>query len=142
MDLSSQIQSLSTYAHPIVAMHLKHKLDFLTGALYADSQPIVKNIAFTVAKLQLIDAKIKYYIILEGSDQLESVFSNVHTQDHNHNCDILQFGQKLSIAAEINVIFEQNPDLDCGHCRLNLQDAQGIDHVNPATWKGMLKLDK
>lgn len=62
------MQSLSTYAHVTAAMYLKHKLDFLTGALYADSQAIVKNIKFTIAKLQLIDGKIKYFIILEGSD--------------------------------------------------------------------------
>jgi hypothetical protein len=140
MDLSSQIRSLSTYAHVTAAMYLKHKLDFLTGALYADSQAIVKNITFTIAKLQLIDGKIKYYIILEGSDRLEGIFSNVRTQDHNRNADVLQFGQKLSTAAEVNATFERHPDLDRGHRQLALQDAEGIDHVNPASWKGNVEV--
>jgi hypothetical protein len=71
---------------------------------------------------------------------LEGVFSNVRTQDHNCNADVLQFGQKLSAAAEINATFERNPDLDRGHRRLNLQDAEGIDHVNPASWKGNVEV--
>lgn len=47
---------------------------------------------------------------------------------------MLQFGQKLSIAAEINATFERHPDLDLGHHQLDLQDEEGIDHINPAYW--------
>ena len=31
---------------------------------------------------------------------------------------------------------ECNPELDKGHRRLSLQNAMGIDHVNPKSWKG------
>lgn len=82
MPLSQQIRSLSTYSHLITALYRMHKSSFLTAELISDSQAIVKNVIFTVAKLQIIDPKTLYYIILEGSDRLEEVFSRARTQDH------------------------------------------------------------
>jgi len=89
-------------------MYLKHGLAFLTGALYADSQAIVKNIIFCIAQLQLIDSNIKFYIVLEGMDHLETIFSDVCTQDHSQNFDVL-LSQKLSVGAAISATFEQYP---------------------------------
>ena len=43
----------------------------MTGALYADSQATVKNIIFTIAQLQEIDSDLEFYILHEGTDQLE-----------------------------------------------------------------------
>jgi hypothetical protein len=71
MSLSEQVRSLSTYVHITSAMYLKNGLGFLTGALYADSHAIVKNIVFTTGHLQRICGSIKYYIIFEGSDRIE-----------------------------------------------------------------------
>ncbi|PPQ96609.1 hypothetical protein CVT26_010742 [Gymnopilus dilepis] len=136
MSLSDQIRSLSTYAHLITALFQQHHTGFLTSALLADSQAVVKNIIFTVARLQLLDPDICYFPILEGTDRLEGVFSNVRTQDHARNFDPLQLGQKISIGAEVNAIFLRHPDLDRGHVRRNLVSVRGVDHVNPKSWKG------
>ena len=136
MSLSHQLRDLSTYAHLITALYQKHKLSFLTGALLADSQAIVKNIYFTTARLQILDPALRYYILFEGTDRLEGLFSNVRTQDHAPNFDILQLSHKLSVATEINAIFERHPDLDRGHIRRNLIDARGVDHINPKSWTG------
>ena len=140
MTLSEQVRSLSAYAHLAAAMYLKHGLAFLTGALYADSQAIVKNIIFCIARLQLINGNLKFYIILEGTDRLETIFSDVRTQDHSRNFDVLQLSQKLSVGAAISTTFEQHPDLDRGHRRLALKDAKGVDHVNPKSWKGDVRV--
>ncbi|KAI0314862.1 hypothetical protein OF83DRAFT_1041650, partial [Amylostereum chailletii] len=140
MSISQQIRSLSAYTHLATAMYIKSGLGFMNGALYADSQAIVKNIMFTAAKLQKLSPDIKYYITLEGTDRLENLFSNCRTQDHARNFDILQLSQKLSIAAEITAIFEKYPDLDRGHRRRNLDGASGIDHVNPASWIGDVRV--
>ncbi|KAF8884807.1 hypothetical protein BD779DRAFT_1442856, partial [Infundibulicybe gibba] len=140
MDLASQVRHLSAYAHLTAAMYLKHGLSFITGALYADSQAIIKDIVFTIARLQGIDQNIPYYIIHAGTDRLEGVFSDVRTQDHSRNFDALQLAQKLSVSAEINATFERNPDLDRGHRRLALTDAKGIDHVNPRSWTGNVRV--
>ena len=136
MTLSQQIKSLSTYSHIITALYRKHRTSFMNSVLFADSQSLVKNIIFTVARYQILDKSIKYYVILEGTDRLEGVFSNARTQDHARNFDILQLAHKLSVGAEVNAIFERNPKLDRGHVRRNLYKARGVDHVNPKSWKG------
>ena len=136
MTSSQQLWSLSTYSHLITALWKQHKLSFLTGALYADSQAIVKNIYFTTAELQLESPLYEYYILFEGTDCMEGVFSNVRTQDHAPNFDILQLAHKLSIATEINAIFERHPDLNRGHIRRSLSNVRGVDHTNPKSWIG------
>jgi hypothetical protein len=136
MSLAEQIKSLSTYSHLVTALHRKHHTGFMSSALIADSQSIVKNILFTAARLQVLDPTIDYYILQEGTDRLEGVFSQTRTQDHSRNFDIRQLAQKLSIGAEINAIFQRHPDLDRGHIRRNLVNVRGIDHINPKSWIG------
>ncbi|KAF9012121.1 hypothetical protein BDZ89DRAFT_1167353 [Hymenopellis radicata] len=136
MDLKDQCRSLATYAHLAAAVYLKEGLNFLTSALYADSQAIVKNIFVTIAKLFIDDPNLPYYIIHEGTDRLENIFSNVRTQDHARNFDTLQLSQKLSVATEIVATCLRNPDLDLGHRRLDLVGAKGVDRINPASLKG------
>jgi hypothetical protein len=112
-------------------MYMKHGLAFLTGALYADSHAVVKNIMFTVARLQGIDPTLVYLILHEGTDRLEGLFSHVRTQDHSRNFDQLQLLQKLSIAAELVAAFSRQSDLDRGHRRRDVIDVEGVDHINP-----------
>lgn len=140
MTLSGQIRNLSTFAHLTTALYLKHRLGFLTSALFADSQAIVKSILFNIARLQLVDPNMDYYILFEGTDRLENVFSQARTQDHARNFDILQLAHKLSIGAEIDAIFQRYPDLYRGHLRRNLLKARGIDHINPKSWIGSVRV--
>ncbi|THH30272.1 hypothetical protein EUX98_g3939 [Antrodiella citrinella] len=140
MSLSEQIRSLIVYAHLIAVMYRKHTTHFMTGALYADSQSIVKNIIITILRLQELDPDLLYHIILEGTDRLEAIFGDCRTLDHNRNFDILQLSEKLSMALTINSIFEHYPDLDRGHRRLSLKDVEGIDHVNPRSWMGDVRV--
>ncbi|THH26610.1 hypothetical protein EUX98_g7582 [Antrodiella citrinella] len=136
MSLSQQIRSLAKYAYAAAAMWIKHGTGFMTGALYADSQAIVKNIIFCILRLQEIDPELELFIMHEGTDRLEGLFSDCRTQDHNVNFDILQLTEKLSTAAIIDRIMERNPDLDRGHRRLDLKGAMGVDRVNPHSWRG------
>ena len=108
----------------------------MTGALYADSQATVKNIIFTIARLQKMDPTLDLYILHEGTDRVEHVFGDCQTLDHGRNFDAQQLPEKLSIATLINSVMEHNPDLDKGHRRLSLKNAMGIDHVNPKSWEG------
>ena len=140
MSLSEQIRSLSTYAHLITALYQRHRTGFLTSALLADSQAVVKNVLFTLARIQNIDQDATYYILFEGTDRLEGVFSHARTQDHACNFDTLQLAQKLSIGAEINAIFQHHPDLDRGHVRRNLVNVRGVDHINPKSWLGNVRV--
>jgi hypothetical protein len=136
MTLSQQLQSLSTYAHLLTTMYLKHHGNFMNTALFADSQSVVKHIFYTATRLQLLDPKIDYHILFKGSDRLEGIFSNVRTQDHSCNFDVLQLAHKLSVGAEVNAVFQRNPDLYQGHIRRNLKGAGNNDHMNPKSWSG------
>jgi hypothetical protein len=140
MSLSEQLRHLSAYSHLITALYLRHGLSFMTSALFADSQAIVKNIFFTAMRLQIADPNTLYYILFEGTDRLENIFSHARTQDHARNFDILQLSHKLSIGAEIDAIFQRHPDLDRGHIRRNLSNARGIDHTNPKSWNGNVRV--
>ncbi|KAJ7794193.1 hypothetical protein B0H14DRAFT_2392706, partial [Mycena olivaceomarginata] len=136
MSLSQQVTSLSTYAFLAAALEMRHGSFCFTGPLYSDSQATIKNIVFTIAKLQILDGKLKFYILLEGTDRLEGVFSDCRTQDHARNFDIEKLVQKLAVGVLINATFQRNPDLDQGHRRLKLSGALGIDHLNPKSWVG------
>ncbi|KAJ3860865.1 hypothetical protein EV359DRAFT_66962 [Lentinula novae-zelandiae] len=133
MSLSDQIFHLTTYAHLTYAMYKRNGLGFLTSALYADSHSVIKQIICTIAHLQAINPELLYLLLLDGTNRLEGLFSNVRTQDHSRNFDILQLAQKLSIAAELVAVFSRHPELDHGHRRRNLTDIEGIDHINPAS---------
>jgi hypothetical protein len=136
MSLSDQIESLSTYAHLAATVQISEGTSCLTSEVYADSQATVKNIIFTVARMQLVDGTLKLYIILDGTDRLELVFSNVRTQDHSRNVDVLQLGQKLGIAAAQEAVYARNPELDPGHKRSKTKaiDGEGVDHRRPKDW--------
>jgi hypothetical protein len=136
MSLSDQLKSLSQFAHLAGVLQLNHGSSCLTGALYADTQATVKNIFFTTARLQAIDPNLKFYIIHEGTDRLENLFSDCRTQDHARNFDVDELSGKLSAATLINAAFERNPDIKKPHRRLNLKDVTGIDRVNPQSWEG------
>ncbi|KAJ3714758.1 hypothetical protein C8R42DRAFT_591007, partial [Lentinula raphanica] len=141
MSLSEQLKSLSTFAHLAAAMYLKHGTACFTGALYHDCQAVIKNIYFTVARMQLVSPDLSLYIILEGTDRLEGLFSDVRTQDHARNFDIAQLSEKLGSSTILNATYQRNPDLDQGHRRLSLKDAMGIDHINPRSWKGNVQVN-
>ncbi|KAJ7023838.1 hypothetical protein C8F04DRAFT_969797 [Mycena alexandri] len=136
MSLSEQVESLSAYTFLAATLEMKHGSFCFTGPLYSDSQATIKNIIFTIAKMQLVNPNLKFYIIMEGTDRLEVVFSDCRTQDHARNFDIEQLAGKLAVGVLINSTFEKNPDLDRGHRRLNVTGALGIDHLNPKSWIG------
>ncbi|KAH6916539.1 hypothetical protein BKA70DRAFT_1502864, partial [Coprinopsis sp. MPI-PUGE-AT-0042] len=140
MDLSGQVEMLSTFAHVASALYLRNGTSFLTGALYSDCQAVVKSIMFTIARLQAIDPELAFHIIHEGTDRLENLFGDVRTQDHARNVDAKQVGEKLSVAALLNAAFARQSDLDRGHRRLKVNDSFGVDHLNPQSWKGDVRV--
>ncbi|PPQ80934.1 hypothetical protein CVT24_012865 [Panaeolus cyanescens] len=140
MSLSEQICSLATYMYVVFALEHNYGGKFMKGFLYGDSMSIVKSIIILAARLQKVDPDILFYIFLIGTDRIEGLFSYVRTQDHARNVDIFQLCHKICIAAEIAAIFERYPDLYRGHRRRNMADKDGVDHVNPKSWLGDVKL--
>ncbi len=86
----------------------------MTSQLYVDSQSIVKNIVFCVAKQQLLAPSEPFYIIQVKSDQLEGIFADVRTQNHSRNCDVLELSRKLAVSSMINSLMIKHPEWDRG----------------------------
>jgi len=136
MTLSDQLILLSKYAHAAFAVYSKHSTDFMTSALYADSQAIVKDIYFCVAKQKLLDPQANFYIMHCGTDRLETDFCLARTQSHHRNFDILDLAGKLATSSLIDGIYARNPTLDAGSRRLKVTGVVGVDHLNPKSWIG------
>ena len=142
MTLSDQLTSLSKYAHAAFAIYLKHSTDFMTSALYADSQAVVKDIYFCVAKQKSLNPQAKFHIIHCGTDRLETDFCLARTQSHHRNFDILDLANKLATSTLIDSIYARNPTLDAGSRRLKVTGAVGINHLNPKSWRGDVSVDR
>jgi hypothetical protein len=142
MTLSDQLTSLSKYAHAAFAVYSKHSTDFMTSALYADSQAVVKDIYFCIAKQKLLNPQAEFHIIHCGTDRLETDFCLARTQSHHRNFDILDLANKLATSTLIDAIYARNPTLDAGSRRLKVTGAVGIDHLNPKSWRGDVSVDR
>ena len=142
MSLSDQLISLSKYAHTIFALYQKHSTNFMTSALYADSQAIVKDGYFCVAKQKLLDPQANFYIMHCGTDRLETDFCLARTQNHHPNFDLLDLSGKLATSSLIDSIYARNPALDPGSRRLKATGVIGVDHLNPKSWIGDVNVGK
>ena len=142
MALSDQLISLSKYAHAAFAVYSKHSTNFMTSPLYADSQAIVKDVYFCVAKQKLLNPRANFYIMHCGTDRLETDFCLARTQNHHRNFDILDLAGKLATSSLIDSIFARNPTLDAGSRRLKVTGVIGVDHLNPKSWIGDVDVSK
>ena len=102
MSLAEQLTSLSKYVHVAFVLYGKHATSFTTSQLYADSQAVVKDIFFCVAKQQVLDPTAKFHIILCGTDRLEINFCLARTQTHHRNFNILDLSNKLATSSLID----------------------------------------
>ena len=142
MTLSDQLILLSKYGHTIFAVYRKHSTNFMTSALYADSQAIVKDVYFCVAKQKLLNPQANLYIMHCGTDQLETDFCLARTQTHHRNFDMLDLSGKLATSSLIDCIYARNPELDAGSRRLKVTGVVGVDHLNPKSWIGDVNVSK
>jgi len=142
MTLLDQLRSLSKYVHAVFAIYSKHSTNFMTSALYVDSQAIVKDIFFCVAKQKLLDPQADFYIIHCRTDRLETDFCLARTQSHHWNFDMMDLSNKLATSSLINDIFVRNPTLDAGSRRLKVTGAVGVDHLNPKSWIGDVNVNR
>ena len=136
MCLTDQLISLSAAGHLLLVLYRHNRTSFCPGQFYYDAQSFIKATFWYVAKQKVLNPAGSFYIIQTGSDRLENNFGIYRTMDHSHNVDILQLSHRASQAAEVLRIFADNPEIDRGHRRLNLQNVEGVDHTNPRSWTG------
>ncbi|KAH8983773.1 hypothetical protein EDB86DRAFT_3066228 [Lactarius hatsudake] len=147
LSLHEQLVHLSAAAH--LAMFLFTAKSAQSKAMpsltFKDLVLLVKNTYFCVAKAKIYTPDGDFYLILNGTDQLESTFGVVRSMVGNDtNADVLTPGYCLSHAIECLNIFLEHPAWDRSPRHLHLcriEDGNGdvlskSDHITPASWKG------
>ncbi|KAG1753401.1 hypothetical protein EDB19DRAFT_1824124 [Suillus lakei] len=137
LSLSQQFDHLSRYAHLAFAFFHAHRCSFMSYQLYYDTQTMVKNAFFCLAKQQSLDPHAPFFLGDVGDDPLEILFGCMRMiGGHNSACSYAQALDRLGTAKDIDGVFKCHPELDPGHHQLKLTCQEGVDHINWEIWKG------
>jgi hypothetical protein len=139
LTLTEQMEHLPQYAHLALILYQRNGRAFMPNQLYADSQVMVKNAFFYVAKQLLMDPDLPVLLMLSGDDRLENLFGRVRMQGA-HNCyvDIKTLMERLAAAMDLCRLFTIHPSWNEGHRRPNYSRMEHCDHLKPSAWKGEL----
>lgn len=153
LSLSEQLEHLSAASHLLLGLFSENKATtkLMPTQLYIDIMIMVKNVYFCVAKAKVDDPHGNFWIILLGTDRLEVLFGILRTMVGNDaNLDLLQLGLRLTGTTEVSTVLAKYPHWDRAPRRLKLpaisRDGltihQHVDHVNPASWRGNVKVSR
>jgi len=115
LSLHEQLVHLSAAAH--LAMYLftakGARSKAMASLTFKDLILLVKNAYFCVAKAKIYTPDGNFYLILNGTDRLESTFGVVRSMVGNDtNADILTLGYRISHAVECLNILSEHPEWD------------------------------
>ncbi|KAI9430142.1 hypothetical protein H4582DRAFT_2113926 [Lactarius indigo] len=149
LDLDEQLIHLSTVAHMVFFLYrdCSAHTQFMLTQSYVDIMIMIKNVFYCVAKAKVNNPHSNFYLILLGTDCLETFFGLIRTAvGTDTNIDILQLGSQVSGLTEVALILMEHPEWDPGTCHLTLpcitKDAQAgeitskFDHISPKDWRG------
>jgi hypothetical protein len=137
MSLTEQMTHLSTYAHLTFTLFRLNRLTFMSNQLYGDSQSMIKNAFFCLAKQQQLDPTQPFYLFQVGDDPLEKLFGKLRMLGgHNSAMSYAQAIERLGHACDLQSVYLRQPDLDQGQRRISMGRAEGVDHLNMASWTG------
>lgn len=139
LSLTDQVQSLAKYAHLSFTLFRSHRDGLMSNQLYGDSQTMVKNCIFCIAKQKLLDDSRPFYIFRLGTDRLETFFGRVRMLG-SHDCTMnyRQAIERFGHAVDVDCILEDHPEWDTGSRRLKMTRVEHVDHLNAESWKGSL----
>ena len=151
LSLHDQLVHLSAAAHLATFLFTAHdaRSKAMPSLTFKDIVLLVKNAYFCVAKAKIHTPDSKFYLILNGTDRLESTFGVVRTMvGSDANADVLTLSYRLSHAVECLNILSEHPGWDRGPRRLHLrgiEDGNGdvhskCDHVIPESWEGNVEV--
>ena len=87
----------------------------MSNQLHTDSQVMVKNAFFYLAKQLLMNPELLVLFMLSGDDCLKKLFGRVHMQGA-HNCGVdLKTMDQLAATMDLCHIFSVHPLWDQGH---------------------------
>ena len=114
-SLSKQLEHLSTAVHLILALYVHDdaKSAFIPTTLFVDIRIMVKNVFFCIAKAKIDHPMQAFFIVLLGTDRLESLFGILRTMVGNDaNLDILQLALHVTATIEVSNILAKHPEWD------------------------------
>ena len=115
LSLHEQLVYLSAAAHLATFLYTVNNArnKAIQSLTFRDIILLVKNAYFWVAKAKINTPNGKFWIILLGTDRLESTFGLVQSMVGNDsNVNALQISTRLSHAVECLNIFEKHPEWD------------------------------
>lgn len=147
LSLSEQLIHLSSAAHLLMSLFADNKgtTKLMPTQLYLDIMMMIKNVYFCVAKAKVDNPESEFWIILLGTDRLESLFGILRTMIGNDaNLDLLQLGLRLANTTEVASILAKYPHWDRAPRRLRLPTLskdgfevhKDVDHIGPSSWRG------
>ncbi|KAF8501135.1 hypothetical protein F5888DRAFT_1596519, partial [Russula emetica] len=119
------------------------------NALFVDIRIMVKNVFFCIAKAKTDHPTVPLFIVLLGTDCLETLFGILCTMIGNDaNLDMLQLALHVTATTEVSNILAKHPEWDRRPRRLHLpsvsRDMDGIprtaDHIGPGAYTCLEKL--
>ncbi|EJD36471.1 hypothetical protein AURDEDRAFT_44063, partial [Auricularia subglabra TFB-10046 SS5] len=111
---------------------------------FLDLMHMVKNTFICVAKTKISNPEGKFWLLLLGTDRLETAFGILRSIVGNDaNADVLRLGTCMSHVVECANIFARYPHWDRQPRRLRMppmtadgEITRNADHINPASWTG------
>ncbi|KAF8269917.1 hypothetical protein EI94DRAFT_1798606 [Lactarius quietus] len=122
-----------------------------TSMSYLDINLMVKNAFFCIAKMKINNPGANFYLVLLGTDQLETFFGLIRTAvGTDANVDMLQLGSRASGLTEVIAILAEHPEWDYGMCHLSLpvfsketlEFTSKADHIGPKDWRSNLSAEE
>ena len=140
LSLSEQLEHLSAAVHLVLALYVLDgaRSAFIPGPLFIDISIMVKNAFFCVAKAKVDRPNEPFFLVLLGTDRLESLFGILRTMIGNDaNLDMLQLSLRITSTTEVSSILAKHPKWDKGPRRLRLpalsksseEPPNSVDHV-------------
>ncbi|KAF8997362.1 hypothetical protein BDZ89DRAFT_1122423 [Hymenopellis radicata] len=150
LSLSEQLRYLSAAVHVAMIMFRQSGRKFIPTLLYMDIMIMVKNVFFCLVKGKVDTPDGYFWVILLGTDRLETIFGILRTIiGTDSNMDLLQLVTRITGSVEVSNILVQHPEWDSRPRRLKLpaitrdgaEISDGkVDHINPASWRGDVSL--
>jgi len=112
-------EHLSAAVHLILALYVLDdaRSQFIPTSLFIDISIMVKNVFFCIAKAKIDHPNQPFFLVLLGTDQLESLFGILRTMvGNNANLDILQLALCITLTTEVLAILAKHPEWDKSPC--------------------------
>ena len=115
LSLFNQLEHLSMAMHLALALytHNDAKSGFIPNALFVDIGIMIKNVFFCVAKAKTDHPLEPFFIVLLGTNCLETLFRILCTMiGNNANLNILQLALHVTATTEVSNILTWHPEWD------------------------------